>query len=132
MSSNKPKIDASAANQPAKDTLFYDGSCPICRHEMHRLQRGADAQLNLVDIHSQPMDAQQRERLCSQLHMQTADGTWLTGLEANVRAWQHTRFASLASLLLSRPIRPLAEAGYRLWLRFYHWQRQRRVQRSCP
>ena len=124
--------DTPSVNDAGIDTLFFDGACPICRHEMIRLRRSADARLHLVDIHAQPMADQQRHQLSTQLHLQTADGTWLTGLEANVQAWQHTRFARLARLLLSRPIRPFADAGYRLWLRFYHWQRQRRAQRSCP
>lgn len=118
-------------NQPHKptgDTLYFDGACPVCRREVKHLKERADEQLNFVDIHESPLSEDQKAQLSQQLHLKTDQGTWLTGLEANVQAWQHTPSAKLARLLLSRPIRPFAEAGYRLWLKVYHRQRRRREQ----
>ena len=91
---------------------------------MERLQACRGDALDLVPISSQPLNEQQR--LLSQLHMETAEGTWVTGLEANVRAWQHTRFAKPVSILLLPGIRWFAEWGYALWLRWYQFRADRR------
>jgi predicted DCC family thiol-disulfide oxidoreductase YuxK len=36
------------------DQLYYDGHCPLCLAEMDRLRELADAELELVDIHTLP------------------------------------------------------------------------------
>lgn len=105
------------------DTLFYDGQCPICSTEIQRLQTQLNTNLNCVDIHQVEAGLIEKERLFSQLHLRRADGTWLVGLEANVVAWQHTRWRSFAGILLWPGVRWFAELGYRLWLRWYKKQR---------
>lgn len=105
------------------DTLFYDGQCPICSAEIHRLQSQLDSELNCIDIHQVQDTPVDRERLFSELHLRRADGSWLVGLEANVAAWQHTRWRGLAKVLLWPGVRWFAELGYRLWLRWYQKQR---------
>lgn len=75
-----------------KDTLYYDGACPLCRREMNVLAKKSDDRLSLVDIHSLkelPADMS-RHDLLKVLHLQKADGQWLTGADANVAAWQST------------------------------------------
>jgi predicted DCC family thiol-disulfide oxidoreductase YuxK len=62
----------------------------------------------------------------SELHLKTEDGQWVKGLEANVRAWEHTRYGSVVGLLLHPALRWLAELGYRMWLLWYQWARKRR------
>ncbi len=96
------------------DRLYYDDACPLCRREMDKLAACKDDRLTLVPVSSQPES--ERKRLLSELHLQTAEGGWVRGLEANVRAWQHTRFSGLVSLLLHPAIRWAAEWGYALWL----------------
>ncbi len=96
------------------DTLFYDGHCPICSAEIHRLQKKLDTNLNCVDIHQAEVSLIEKERLFSQLHLRRADGTWLVGLEANVAAWQHTRWRSFANILLWPGVRWVAELSYQL------------------
>ncbi|NND83343.1 MAG: DUF393 domain-containing protein [Gammaproteobacteria bacterium] len=108
------------------DTLYFDGQCPICSAEIGRLQSQLDTDLTCVDIHDLDTTPIERERLFSELHLQKADGTWLVGLQANVAAWQHTRWRSLAQILLWPGVRWVADMGYRLWLRWYQAQRAAR------
>ena len=108
-----------------KDKLFYDDHCPVCTKEMDKLRKYHDENLELVAIST--LAPAQQKRLLSQLHIQTSAGRWVTGLEANVLAWQHTRFRSIANILLCPGVRWIAELGYRLWLNWYQWQRRRRA-----
>lgn len=112
------------------DTLYFDGDCPICRREVGHLQARADTGLKFSDINRLNLDDTERAQRGQELHLRTGDGRWITGLEANVRAWQHTRLAPFARFLLTPLIRPTASAVYRLWLRYYHWQRHRRLNNS--
>lgn len=108
-----------------KDTLFYDDHCPVCIKEMAKFRKYHDENIELVAISS--LEPAKQNRLLSQLHIQTSAGRWVTGLEANVLAWQHTRFRFCASILFWPGVRWLAEIGYRLWLNWYQWQRRRRA-----
>lgn len=121
------ELDLGADSPEYCDTLYYDGQCPICSREIRSLAAQSDDGLQFVDIHKADLTAVDREQYSRELHLQTADGLWVTGLEANVRAWQHTALAPLANVLLWRYVRPLAEFGYRLWLGVYQWQRRRRT-----
>ncbi|QSP95786.1 DUF393 domain-containing protein [Marinobacter salinisoli] len=100
------------------DTLFYDGSCPLCTKEiatLRKLQRGS---LMFVDIHQPDPDAGERpsqEQLLRRLHLQTGSGDWVIGLRANVRAWSHTRFGVLFKPLLWPGIYTVASRIYAAW-----------------
>lgn len=107
-----------------KDTLYYDDSCPICNAEIQKLANLHDDQLQLLPITSLATEEQAAMRV--ELHLQTAEGQWVKGLEANVRAWQHTRYGPAVALLLHPALRWLAELGYRTWLLWYQWARKRR------
>lgn len=100
-----------------RDKLYYDGQCPLCSAEMDKLQRHAAGKLQLVNIHN--MEHQtgmpSKEALLTLLHLQRADGGVLTGLDANVAAWQHTRFGILFRWLRWPLIKPLADSIYRSW-----------------
>jgi predicted DCC family thiol-disulfide oxidoreductase YuxK len=101
-----------------KACLYYDGSCPLCSAEMTHLQKQQSGQLDLLDIHSTPMpDGKKAEDLLAVLHYRSADGRWLTGLDANVAAWSHTRLGPLWRILRWPLIRPLADYLYALWAR---------------
>jgi predicted DCC family thiol-disulfide oxidoreductase YuxK len=113
----------------AADTLFYDGRCPLCRREMGHLARLAGSGLRLQDIHALPDAAWHpeaagkqgqgnlpaREDLLHTLHLRCADGTWVRGADANVRAWQHTRIGFLWALLRLPGIRALVDRAYAYW-----------------
>ena len=102
-----------------KDTLFYDGACPICSAEIDKLARLSRGRIDLVDIHSMESDDCEvsPEQLLSRLHLKTAEGRWITGLSANVRAWRHTPFRHLWRLLEWPLVKPISHYCYELWLR---------------
>ena len=102
-----------------KDTLYYDGACPLCSAEIGKLKKLSRGNIDLVDIHS--LDAGSceidSEALLSRLHLKTADGEWITGLSANVRAWQHTPLRYLWRILEWPLIKPISHRAYEFWLR---------------
>lgn len=102
-----------------KDTLYYDGACPICRAEVDKLTRFTGDRLEVTNIHEMADDAAvpDRAKLLERLHLRTADGVWLTGLDANIRAWRHTPFRRLWELFRLPVLRQLGERGYEFWLR---------------
>mgnify|MGYP001817168697 CR=1 FL=1 len=108
------------------DVLYFDSQCPVCRTEVKRLQQLAEPSLSFQDINQTNEPGLDKERLFSELHLRRADGSWVTGLDANISAWQHTRLRPLASALSLPLIRNVASLGYRLWLRWYQWQRKKR------
>lgn len=63
-----------------KDTLYYDGACPLCRAEVGKLAKFTDDRLVVKDIHD--LDAAEvvpdKALLLSRLHPKTADGEWIT------------------------------------------------------
>ncbi len=99
------------------DTLYFDGKCSLCLREIGHLRRLADAALELRDIHqlSPGADVPPRLTLLRTLHLRRADGEWVTGLDASVAAWQHTRLGPLWRWLRWPLVKPLAAYGYRLW-----------------
>lgn len=84
---------------------------------MARLEKLCDSGLELRDIHTLPHDTSlpDREQLLRNLHLRRADGRLLTGIDANVAAWQHTRLGALWRWLRWPLVRPVANAAYRLW-----------------
>lgn len=101
--------------------LYYDGRCPICCAEVSKLRRLASDKLHLNDIHSiEDFTGIPKKRdLLDRLHLKTAEGHWLTGLDANLAAWEYTSLYRYARILSSRPIKPLTELAYRIWLMVY-------------
>jgi len=112
--------------KPETDTLYYDGQCPICSAEIRTLIAQTDDAIEFVDLHSAEAPLP-KDILESQLHLRRANGELVTGLAANVAAWQHTPKRKIAALLLMPGVKPVAELGYRLWLHWYQWQRKRRL-----
>lgn len=109
------------------DTLYYDGQCPLCSKEMAKLGTMCGGGLELRDIHQLPAsDAlPDRDTLLRTLHLRTADGRLLTGIDANVAAWQHTRLGPLWAWLRWPLIKPCADFCYNLWA-------ERRYRRLYP
>lgn len=101
------------------DTLYYDGQCPLCTAEMEKLTRHADSKLVLVDIHSLPEKASlpAKQALLSSLHLKQDSGNLLIGLDANVAAWQHTRFGVFFRWLRWPVLRSIADRVYDRWAR---------------
>ena len=102
-----------------KDTLYYDGACPLCSAEISKLEKFSKGELILQDIHDLDDGAVEHDKalLLSRLHLKTADGQWVTGLNANIRAWQHTPFRALWRVLDWPLIRRVSHGAYEFWLR---------------
>lgn len=103
-----------------KATLYYDGRCALCAGEIRRLARLQQGTLALRDIHT--VDAAENlpdpDALLQTLHLRTTDGSWLTGADANVGAWRHTRYGWLWQWLRWPLMRHLVDAVYAPWARW--------------
>lgn len=99
-----------------KETLYYDGACPLCAREMKHLSKLKHESLDLVDIHSieftQGMPS--KATLLLNLHLKRGD-EWVTGADANVAAWQHTRIGFLWRWLRWPVIRHIVDPIYAFW-----------------
>jgi predicted DCC family thiol-disulfide oxidoreductase YuxK len=114
----------------AGDELYFDGHCPLCVAEMGRLRRLAGPGLHLLDIHSLTdlHGLPAKEDMLGTLHLRRDAKVFLTGMDANVAAWQHTRFGWLWRPLRWPVIRVAADLLYRHWARW----RYRRLYGSNP
>ena len=92
--------------------------------EMEKLRPLKSKDLCLQDIHQ--IDDNEalpdRDVLLRNLHLQTASGEFLIGLDANIAAWQGTSYGAMLRWLRWPLIRPVADIGYRWWAR---WRYQR-------
>ena len=102
-----------------KDTLYYDGNCPLCRAEIAKLRRFSKNRIELRDVHHLETGETDIEKsdLLARLHLKTADGEWITGLKANILAWQHTPFRRLWQVLDWPLVNRISYPCYELWLR---------------
>ncbi|TDG13392.1 DUF393 domain-containing protein [Seongchinamella unica] len=104
----------------AQSTLYYDGHCSLCTREMARLAEFKDTGLRLQDIHQLDdfRGLPDRDTLLRNLHLKTAEGRLLTGVDANVAAWQGTRYRHLVGWMRWPVVKPVADAVYRWWARW--------------
>jgi predicted DCC family thiol-disulfide oxidoreductase YuxK len=84
---------------------------------MKKLQSHSDGQLTLQDIHSLNScpTLPNKKKLLTSLHLQTAGGELLVGLDANVAVWQHSRFGIWLLWLRWPVIKPIADHLYNRW-----------------
>ena len=108
-----------------QDTLYYDGSCQLCRGEIFKLKEMADENICFVDIHGSTLNEKEKEARLKILHLETASGEQLEGLDANVAAWQHTSFGFLLRPLRWSMIAWFADKAYFYWA-------ERRFQKLYP
>lgn len=109
-------------HQTQKTTVFYDGSCPLCRREIafYRRQSGADA-LNWTDISAISTGRVADDLSCAsamkRFHVRRPDGTLVSGAAAFVAMWsQLPRFAWAARIGLLPGVRHFMEFTYRGFL----------------
>lgn len=102
-------------------TVYYDGSCPLCRAEIghYRRQRGAD-RIDFVDVSDAgaPLTCEaDRGTLMARFHVKESDGRLYSGAEAFSRIWVRLPSWSWAARLARIPgITPLLELAYRGFL----------------
>jgi predicted DCC family thiol-disulfide oxidoreductase YuxK len=102
-----------------KETLYYDGKCSLCVAEMDKLAGIKGDQLDLQDIHklSGQLTEEERINMLKVLHLQRGD-QWITGIDANIAAWQHTRWGWIWRILGWPLIKPIANLAYKRWARW--------------
>lgn len=102
-------------------TVYYDGSCPLCRAEISHYagQKGADA-LCFVDVSraDAPLpEGLQREQAMARFHVRDGEGRLVSGAPAFVSIWRALPRWGWAARIASVPgVTPVLELGYRLFL----------------
>ncbi len=76
-------------------TVFYDGSCPLCRREIAVYRRrDASACIRWVDVsacYSEVLpESLTRQDALARFHVQRADGSVIAGVGAFAELWAHT------------------------------------------
>jgi len=97
--------------------VFVDPDCPACARLARRLQRWLDGRLQVDPIGAAApgTDVPGRLLLLRQLHLRTADGRWLSGIDAALRVAAHTPLRQWARPLHWPVIYPLAARLFDRW-----------------
>ena len=108
-------------SQLPKSTVYFDGSCPLCRAEIGYYQRKDQySALCFVDISEPggiPPEGITQERAMKRFHVRASDGRVLSGAAAFVEVWARLPRWRWAARLAGLPgVTPLLEVGYRLFL----------------
>jgi predicted DCC family thiol-disulfide oxidoreductase YuxK len=119
--------------------VYYDGACRVCSVEMEHYRRLDRAgRLVFVDIAAADFDPAPLglpvSAFQAQLHVRTADGRWLTAIDAFLALWNvlpGVRFRLLRRLVGAPLLRPLADAGYRLFARYRYLLPQKPCDGAC-
>lgn len=101
-----------------KDSLYFDGTCPLCSKEISLLKKLIKERILFVDIHKvdpNDLNIPPREELLRRLHLRQLNGEWLIGLDANVAVWSHTNYGFLFRILRWPIIRNIADSVYASW-----------------
>ncbi len=99
-------------SEHAKSTVYFDGSCPLCRAEIGYYRRKDQYRaLCFVDISatgSVPPEGITRQRAMKRFHVRASDGRVLSGAAAFVEVWTRlprwrwaARAASLPGVLIA-------------------------------
>lgn len=112
--------------------VYYDGRCPLCRAEIDHYRRCEGARgLDFVDV-GRDADAAlgeglDRDRALRRFHVRDRAGHLVSGAAAFARLWRVlpgwrwlARIVDLR-ILGCRPILPLGEVAYRLFLPLRPW-----------
>jgi len=107
--------------QLPKSTVFFDGSCPLCRAEIGYYRREDQCHaLCFIDISETggiPPEGITQARAMKRFHVRASDGRILSGAAAFVEVWTRLPRWRWAARLAGLPgVTPLLEVGYRLFL----------------
>ena len=103
--------------------MFYDGSCPLCDREINFYKNMVGGEkVNWYDLSAQaeanPTKSLTREAALNRFHLETADGTLLSGGAAFAHLWTNfPKLRLLGKLASFKVIAPLFELAYLFFLR---------------
>lgn len=102
--------------------VFFDGDCPLCRHEIAMLRRlDSRRQIRFTDIAAEDFNPQACgipwDRLMSEIHGRLPDGSWITGVEVFRRLYAIVGCRWLIPVTRVPGIRHVLEWGYRMFAR---------------
>ncbi|WP_375283347.1 thiol-disulfide oxidoreductase DCC family protein [Marinicauda pacifica] len=110
--------DDSPAPQGPQSTVFYDGSCPLCRAEIGLYKRQG-ASSRFCDISQRvPEDmALSRDTLMKRFHVRRGDGRLVSGAAAFAELWKDTPgWRWLGHVAAVPPFVWIGEGLYRVFL----------------
>ncbi|TAF99833.1 MAG: DUF393 domain-containing protein [Betaproteobacteria bacterium] len=97
-------------------TIYYDASCPLCRHEIDLLKQFDTAsQIALVDCSPQTYQGEgehSRAAMMQLIHAKDASGQWLIGAPVFAAAYAATGFSAIARLWGARWLQPFWRVAY--------------------
>ena len=104
-----------------KSTVFFDGSCPLCRAESGYYRRkdqvGALCFVDISQAGATPQEGITQQRAMKRFHVRASDGRVLSGAEAFVEVWTRLPRWGWAARTASVPGALIAlELGYRMFL----------------
>ena len=106
-------------------TVFYDGSCPLCNWEITHLKR-KDTQNRIIfeDIQDESFEANypdlNKQTLDALLHVKTASGEWVTGLDATYLLWSSVGLGKWFSPFKWPWLQPITKPCYLLFAKYRH------------
>ncbi len=98
---------------------MFDGSCPLCQREIGMYQALTPLQpVAWLDVSAADLTPEARARLMARFHVQSGDGTLLSGAAAFVALWLTMPGWRWLGRLGQLPgVTPLMELAYRAFLK---------------
>ena len=114
-------LELSVEPELTKSTVYFDGSCPLCRAEIGYYRRedqvGALCFVDISEAGTTPPEGVTQQRAMKRFYVRASDGRVLSGAAAFVEVWTRlprwrwaARTASLPGALAT------LELGYRMFL----------------
>jgi len=108
-------------SEPPKSTVYFDGSCPLCRAEIGYYRRKDQAgSLCFVDVSESAAltpGGVTQQRAMERFHVRASDGRVLSGAAAFVEVWTRLPKWRWAARAASLPgVLAVLELGYRMFL----------------
>lgn len=112
-------------NELQKLTLFYDGTCPLCKAEILFLGRRNQAGLlEFLDINSAQFDPSSTGVSCelalASMYGQYADGTLINGISVFSEAYKRANLPLMSWLFSRKILQPFLKLAYRFFARHRH------------
>lgn len=100
--------------------MYHDGACPLCQAEVLFLKnRRRFGELTFVDVSDPDFDpaslGASREHALEVLHGRVGNAAPIKGVDVFVEAYRRTDLSLLSWLLSRKWLRPILNAGYRIF-----------------